>query len=127
MTFCGFRSRCTTPAAWAAASASAICQPMRKRIAELQRPAEQLRRQRLSLDVLHDDERLAAEAADVVDGDDAGMIQCRRNSSFVGQPLGGKGVGPSLGGHELDRHQAIEPRVESAVDVSHAPFSEEAV
>jgi hypothetical protein len=57
-------------------------------IAQRQRAVAETALQGRPLDVLHGDERSTTRFADLVDGADAWMVQCRRAAGFVQEPPG---------------------------------------
>ena len=122
ITFCGFRSRCTMPAAWAAARASATWPARASGLPQLERATPQERSQRLSLDELHHHVRLVLEDADVVDGDDAGVVEGGGDAGLPQQAFGGLLVRDPVGGHELHGHPAVEAAVAGAIHLAHAAF-----
>ena len=84
MMFAGFRSRCSTPRSCAAARPAQICRAISMRLV-LRQPADaaQQRRQILAVDVLHREEELAVELADVVDAADVRVRDLPRRPHFV--------------------------------------------
>ena len=84
------------------------------------RPAADDLAERLTVDVLHRDERLALVLADVVDGDDVGMGQARRRTGFAGEPLLDLVVEDR---QDLDRDGPIEHRIAGQVEQPHAAFA----
>ena len=81
-----------------------------------QRPGRDNLGQRLPLDVLHRDERLAPVFADIEDEDDVRMAQARRRSRLSGESLAELLVVPQ---QQLDRDVSIEPRIPRAVQDAH--------
>ena len=67
-----------------------------KRLLERRSPASQQLPEGRAFDELHHDEELAVELADVVDGDDAGVVQRGRRSGFVLETPDGARVGERL-------------------------------
>ena len=81
---------------------------LRQRVGDLNRVATSRRRaagsfraitliERLALDELHRDEVDAVFAADVVDGDDAGMVQRRGGLRFLDEAAAAGGIGGRFG------------------------------
>ena len=58
--------------------------------------------------------------ADVVDGDDVGIVERGRGFGFALEPRQVRGVGSELRREHLDRHAPIEPRVARRVDFPHS-------
>ena len=80
------------PAAWAAASAPAICARVLQHVGDRRPPRGELVAERLTVDELHRHEFSAVVGADIVDGDDIGMIQRRGGACFVQQSTPGVSV-----------------------------------
>jgi hypothetical protein len=84
----------------------------------------------LALDVLHDDVRELALGAVVVHLHDVRVVQARHGAHFAleahGIVLGGRLV-EGAGKDGLDRHPALEPRVEAVVHEAHGAFPEHAL
>ena len=76
------------------------------------------RAQRLALDPLHDDERRVGVLAEVVDGDDRGVVE-RGGGARLTQGLGQR-VGAFATMERLDRDHPVEHRVARAEDVAEA-------
>ena len=84
MTLSGLKSRCTTPAACAAASP----RPAARNTSSTSRQAAAApaaRRERLALDELHGDEDVIADGAGVVDRDDVGVRDARHGLRLAQQ------------------------------------------
>jgi hypothetical protein len=77
-----------------------------------------------AFDELHHDEELAVELPDVVNGDDAGVVQCRRCSCFVLEPPDGARVGERFDTENLDGDLAAELQIPCAIDPAHAAGAE---
>ena len=101
------------------ATCKAIAQearPVRRRVGAL----GQQRRQGLALDQLHGEEGPVAEAADVVDGHDAGVLQLPADLRLLEEPPRHLGpVGVLLQQH-LDRQVAAQVHVAAAQHRAHA-------
>jgi hypothetical protein len=95
-----------------------------QRLAERQRPARQPRRQRLAVQVLHDDEADVPFAADVMEHADVGMVQAREQPRFALEAGARVAVRPDVRRQDLDRDRAIEAGVACAVDFAHAARAE---
>ncbi len=101
---------------------------------ELQRPAERGRgrrpagaqpvAQRLAFEQLADQERRALVAAEVVDGEDVGVVERRRGARLALEPLQPLGVPRHLRRQHLDRHLPPQPPVARPVDLPHPPGPE---
>ena len=92
-TLLGFTSRCSTPAAWAVASAASSMRPASA--ARCGGSGPSLRDdlvQRACRDELHDDPRAPVLLGHVEDGDDAGVTEPRRGSGLAMGPLVGLGA-----------------------------------
>ncbi|HET9624564.1 MAG TPA: hypothetical protein VFP84_24515 [Kofleriaceae bacterium] len=60
--------------------------------------------ERLAGEVLHDEERAAiGELADVLDGDDAGVVEAGEGAGFAREALDGGGILAEARGDDLDR------------------------
>ena len=81
--------------------------------------------ERLALDELHGEERLAPRLADLEDRDDVPMVQGRRRAGLADEAPKVLGVGEEVGPEHLDRDLAPEPLVAGPVDLSHAAGPEE--
>ena len=81
--FSGFRSRCTMPRAWAAPSPRADLERDVERRVHRKRAARRARAQRLTFQALRHEVRRAAVIADVVDGQDVGVVECAGGARLV--------------------------------------------
>jgi hypothetical protein len=96
-----------------------------QRIPDGHQPALELRRERLSLHVLHDDACLAVGLdLDVVDGADGGVVERRGRLRFAHETLARGGVAEPVGGDEFDRHIAAQGGVVGEVHRTHAAGAE---
>ena len=120
----GLMSRCTTPCAWAASSASAICAPSSSTSSSGSGAARDAILQRLAIEQLHHHELLAVVGADVVERADVRVIEVRDDPRFALEALDRVGVGVRFVGQELDRDLPAEPRVFRFVDDAHAAGAE---
>ena len=75
-------------------------------------------------DELHDDEIHAFFVADVVDGDDIGVIQGGRGLGFLHEAQLALAVGDPVGRQNLDRDGPLQLRVASLIDDSHAALAQ---
>ena len=87
---------------------------------DIERTVGQAVAQRASLEQLHDDERMAVDFADVVDGADAAVIQGRGGASLGVQPAYRVRLVSQIVGQELESDRTSEPDVLGAVDDTHA-------
>ena len=76
--------------------------------------------ERLARDELHRNEVDALGAADLVDGDDARVIESRSGARFAQKPLPGLHVLQLICGQNLDRGIASEHPVDRSVNLTHA-------
>src|SRR6185436_11304683 len=76
--------------------------------------------QRLALEQLHHRVDDARFVADVVDGEDVGMIERGHRPRLALEAREAIGGGVGLRGKDLDRDLAPEPRVVGAIDLAHA-------
>ena len=60
---------------------------------------------------------------DVVNGQDIGMVQRRRRSRFLFEPLKTVGIGGESRRQDFDRDVATKPRIASTVDLAHSAFA----
>ena len=72
------------------------------------------------LEKLGDDVGSAVVCADVVDGEDVGVVQSGDGPGLLLEAAETVGVGGDLGAENLDRDPTPEPRVTGAVDLPHA-------
>ncbi len=79
--------------------------------------------ERLTHDQLHHDEWPAVHVADVVDGDDVGVVQEGRQLRFAHQAFRRGAIGRELVRDELDRDQPAQTRVPRLIDLAHAARS----
>ena len=84
-----------------------------------QRPGRQEVAQRAPFDQLHREVRDAVRLADIVDGDDVGVGQSGGGARFLLEAAARFGV-DEVGGQDLERHVAAQPRVARAVHLAHA-------
>ena len=80
--------------------------------------------ERLSLEVLHDDEAHAFGAVHIVDGDDARVIEGRGGPGFLREAALALRIGDPIGGQNFNGDVAIEAGVAGLVDRTHAAFAE---
>jgi hypothetical protein len=96
-----------------------------QRLFERRRAALQPLLERLALEVLHHEEVDIILPSDVVEGADMRMIQSRDAAGFPFEALAQLTRRRHVRGKHLDGHGAIEPRIASAVDLSHAARAEQ--
>src|SRR5579863_4473131 len=122
MMFSGLMSRCTMPAAWAAASASAACVT----ISMVRRDGAALNQlaQRFADHQFGDDVGDAGLAADVIDRDNGRVIQGSGGAGFLLEASLALGIVGDLGGQDFESHFAVQPRVARPVDFAHAARSQ---
>src|ERR1700691_3384183 len=77
-----------------------------------------------SVQILHDDERLAVPLANVVDGTNIGMIERRGGSRFAAKSLQRQPVLRNIFRKKLQRHEAVETSVLGLIDDAHASTTE---
>ena len=127
--FSGLRSRWTIPAVWAAARPSATWAAISISLANWKRLALERRAEGLAFEEFADDVLLAALDAEVVDGDDVGVVEGSDGAGFAleaGAEIGGGSGRTRRRGlaENFDRDVAIEAGVAGAVDLAHAADSE---
>ena len=81
--------------------------------------------QRLALQQFADDVRRAFVRADVVDGEDVGMIQRRRGAGFLLEAAKAVGIRRIRGGQDLDRDLASETRVVGEINLAHSATAQQ--
>src|SRR4029453_13153140 len=81
--------------------------------------------ERLSLEQLGDEVRLAVVDAHVMEGDHVGVVDRADQPGFPLEPLDEGSVRAELLGDDLDRHLPAEPDVPGAVDLGPPPSPEE--
>jgi hypothetical protein len=69
---------------------------------------------------LHDEVVERADVAEVVNGDDAGMIQFRERPGFASEALRERGVATRFRGQDFQRDDPIELRLAGLVNDAHA-------
>ena len=84
----------------------------------------ELVRERAAVHVLHDDVRVAVVLARVVDLDDVGVGESRREARLADEAVAEDGVIGQVAGEHLDRHRPVELVVPRKVDDGHAPAAE---
>ena len=85
------------------------------------------RRQRAAVDELHHDEVGPGVLTPVEDGDDVGMREVGGGLGLPAEPLDERPVDRQFGKQDLQCHRPIEQAVVGAVDLGHAPSSNEVV
>ena len=76
--------------------------------------------QRRPVEELHDEERAAVLLADIVDGADVGVIQRRRGARLAAESGQGLGIVGEVRRQELQRDEALQPRILGFVDDAHS-------
>jgi hypothetical protein len=93
-----------------------------------QRPARQYLLERLALEVLHHDVwRAVLEHAQVVDIDDVGVADGVGRARLGDEAADHLGIGGIARRQHLDRGVASDARMHRQIDLSHPPFSDEAL
>jgi len=80
--------------------------------------------ERSPLDQLHRDEPADVGLADLVYGDDVGMVQAGGGVGFPDEAVDGRAIAGQPLGDELDRHLTTEPRIARAIDLTHSARAE---
>lgn len=80
--------------------------------------------ERFAANELHGNEVLAIRLIDVVDGDNAPVVQRRRRLGFLHKTAAALGLRSLARGQKLDRGESIEARVASLPDNAHAAFAQ---
>ena len=91
---------------------------------EWQRPLLQPCRQRLSLQIRHDDEMRAVEFADVVDPADVRMIERGHGAGLPLEAAAQIWVEGDVGPEHFDRDGPIETGIAGAIDLTHSTRAE---
>ena len=98
-----------------------------QRLRDLHRALREARGQGVSGEELHDEvldsrprTRGSILAPDVIQGADVGVRQRRNRPGFALESAAPFGILGYVGGHDLDRDLAIEPRVARSIDFAHA-------
>src|SRR5664280_1282500 len=123
-TFAGFTSRCSTPAAWAASSASASCVIHADASASGAAPALSRSRSVPAGEVGHDEKRHAVVLAEVVHGEDVRMLERGHHSRLAQEALQKVPLDGVCGENHLHGHRARELRVGGLVDLGHPALPE---
>ena len=84
----------------------------------------ELVRERTAVHVLHDDVRVAVVLARVVDLDDVGVGEARREARLADEAVSEDRVVGQVAGEHLDRHRPLELVVPRKVDDGHAAAAE---
>ena len=118
-------SRWISPWACAAASPDAVCMPIRTTSSISSGPVRSSRvLQRFAGDVLHDQVGQAVRLVDAVDGDDVVVADGGGGLRLAGEAPPGDGAAGHGGGQHLDRHQAVQRRIERLEDDAHAALAD---
>ncbi len=125
-TFDGFTSRCTSPRACAASSASASCPQIvtTRRGSSDPRSASELL-QVAAVGQSHGEVQLTVDFAGVVDRNDVGMLERRRALGLAQEALAKALVGRVFGCEQLEGNVALQSRVVGAVDDTHPTAAED--
>ena len=122
----GLMSRCSTPRAWAAASASSVSAITRSTRCGDKGPAgDDLVAQRGPGQALHHEIGRRVIFAEVQHGDDVGMEQPCRDQRLLLEPLPHARERARLGPQDLHRRLALETLVEGIEDSGHAALAQE--
>ena len=81
-------------------------------------------RQRLAVEILHDEVVDRLVTADIVDGTDVRMRERGNRPRLALESRAAIRIGRQVGRQHLHRHRAIEPRVARFVDLAHAARAE---
>ena len=112
------------PRSWAAASAVGDLRADLDRLAHRDRAAVEPLAQGLAFQQLHDEVGGAVLRADVVDGDDVGMIESGDGARFLLEAAQAVAVGGDGLWQDLDGDLAIEPGVASAINFAHSTVAD---
>ena len=122
MMLAGVRSRCTMPRAWAKATASPTRISRRTR-SDTESPAVGARVQPLATHKFHHIEKApVGQRADVVDRNDAGVLELREDAGFGVQARQRRGIRSAA--ENLHRDVAAQGAVGHAIDGAHAAAPE---
>ena len=125
-TLAGFTSRCTSPARWAASSASATCAASPAAChGSIGVGVVEAIAQRAALDQLHHDRLDPVVGAGVVDRDDAGVGQAGGGHGLLAEPGHEGGVGGEVRVQHLHRHAAAQDLVGALPHLGHAAGRDE--
>ncbi len=80
--------------------------------------------ERPSGEILHGDEVNPPRLVDVVNDDDARVVQRRRRLGFKNEAPPAHRVGHHLGGEDLDGHETVQVQIARLVDDAHAALAE---
>ena len=90
-----------------------------------QRTAREPGRERLAVEILHDEELEAVLLADVVERADVGMVQPRDGSGLALEALSSLGLFGGFRRQDLDGHDASDACVVRTIDLAHPSTAEE--
>ena len=130
ITFSGFRSRCTIPAACAFARPSAICPERSRSFFDGERTGGESLAQGLSVDELHRENvarrgtRGTGELFEGIDGRDVRVVERREQLRFLLEAPPAVLVFEEILRQDLQRHDSLEPRVAGPIDLAHPSGSE---
>ena len=118
--FAGFRSRWMMPCSCAASRASAICFAMGSASEIGIAPLAMTLRERWPFDELHDERRRWTGLLEAVDRCDVRMIEGGKQFCFALEPREPLAVARDRHGQHLDRHRALQVRIDGAIHLTHA-------
>ena len=124
MTLAGFRSRCTMPLSWAAASASPSASQSRRSERPARPPAAIRRSSGSPFHQLHGQKVDAVGFLDRVDRDDVRVVELGERLGLPSKAAEPLGIPRHLGGQHLEGDVAAELRVVRAIDLAHATRAE---
>src|ERR1700680_5055581 len=84
-----------------------------------------MRRERLTLEIFHDQVGGAVLLSNVIQGADVRMVQSRYGACFALQALAKVGAACPLRSYQFDRYRAAQPQIPRAVNLSHAARPEQ--
>ena len=127
ITLAGFRSRCSTPALVRRGEPGAeLARDLERLVRRQPADAPQQRGEVLAVHVLHREEVLAVDLADVVDAADVGMRDLARDAHLGVEALEAVLLRSESPRQELQRDRLAELQVVGAVDLAHAAAAEQA-
>src|SRR5262245_50045207 len=90
-----------------------------------QRASHQSGRERLALEILHDEEAGAVLLADIEERTDVGMMEARDGPGFLIESSASLRLSVDVGAQYFDGDDAIQARVPCPVDLAHAASAKE--
>src|SRR2546426_7189763 len=79
---------------------------------------------RLSVDVLHHDQRCPFDLQEAVEGSDVGVVEIGLRLGLRPEALDKVGIACQIGRQELERHRPIQSDVDGPIDDAHAAFAQ---